>query len=903
MQLQLRQQTHQNHDISGAYIEGSIADWFAEISMWHINPLTLKIYLVPQNIANPHCKGILIMFNGEIPKRNTIRYPYKLVSDGFLIPLTAKLYPEITAEEVSTLKLWDMQFFHPHIGLVGFEYQDARELSSLIEITAEEESQWINTWPAISALPRLQSVVFEQDMKFDAAEHLKSLIDSKPLNEIPSLDDQQGKRFSKLRKMLRPLINLGIWIMLIFAFVGKIILQLIHFLLPKAASSIRNMAQPNLLQRLDSWIDKQMGTLEKQRDSELNRLVKLFDKDKNKALQYAIPLNSAYLNRGKALSTAKLIGRRLNFNFGNLGMGGATDFWDIGNYERVLRERYEKVASEAIADQDYKRAAYVYIHLLGDFFRGAATLQDGKHYREAAAIYKDHVKNNLRAAQCLEEGGLLNEAIELYIKQEYFETVGDLYLKLDQPDKAAKYFEEVISRALEARDNLKAAEVIKTKFEDLERSQMVLLDGWKNNNKPEQCLSRYFEIVVARELSIIDAVKEFHTTHVSRTKSTNFLNVLADLVASSENKELKEEALTICYQIAHQQINYGDFNALKILGRFMPDDRIIDQDVHRYVVKHTKQIRHQSADYHIQLEVGTVWSEFCTFHDQLIAIGKKEGNMRLLRMNWDEKIEYTYLSHISAEIEPMLISDSSLFDEVLVISPEIANRKEQLPATNFFERSATFHQINWLEPNTIGATLDTEGNVSSLVIRGEELLLHTHDLNGKNISSCTCTLEGYVVNANELPLSYSKLFWRKEHLYFIGRDVLMRVDEIGMLQILHMESFVLNFSISVAHTALKIAVLTVEGCMIVMPTLKEMVIGIPLFGQDLFANLVQLLPNNYVVLAAAQKAQVYELSGNKAVLLFEVVTDHDIQRILVVPKRNHFALVEADNKISIFVIP
>ncbi|MNR24699.1 hypothetical protein D3C85_1417990 [compost metagenome] len=57
-----------------------------------------------------------------------------------------------------------------------------------------------------------------------------------------------------------------------------------------------------------------------------------------------------------------------------------------------------------------------------------------------------------------------------------------------------------------------------------------------------------------------------------------------------------------------------------------------------------------------------------------------------------------------------------------------------------------------------------------------------------------------------------------------------------------------------------------------------------------------------MVLATPKKAQVYDISGKRAELLFEVITDNDIVQILNVPKRNHFALLEAVNRMSIHVI-
>jgi hypothetical protein len=903
MELRLSPGEYPNSDISAAYLEGSVMDWFAEISFWSVDPNGMQIYLVPQDITHNACKGIFVVFNGAIPKCNCIRRPYAAVSEGFYIPADARLFPNVTPEEISRIKLWDIQFFHPAIGLVGFESQDAQALSQLVEMPAQDERVWVAALPAVRPLPQLRAVVLEQVEGLDAVDQLKSLVDVKPLSEIPESDDLKNNWSSGTKKIFKPLINLGIWILLILAFMGKFILQLIGFLLPRAVSAMANRATPGFLQQLEGWINKRMDALEKQRDTELNRLVKLFDKDKDLALQYAIPLSSAYLDRGKARSSGKLTRRSLNFNFNNFGFRGAADAWDIGNYQWVLRQKYEKAATDAIAEGDYKRAAYIYAHLLADFSRAAKALVDGKHYREAAAIYKDHLKNMLHAAQCLEKGGLLNEAIDLYIKLEHYETVGNLYVLLGQGNKATKYFEEVIASSMKSGDHLRAAQVIESKFGDLERCQAVLLEGWNDNNKAELCLARYFKIAEARGLPLIPAVTEFYGSHVRRTNDTIFLYVLADLAAASESKELKDEALNICYQIVHRQTSYGDFSALKMLGRFMPEDRLVSQDVHRYAIKHEKKIRRQPVNYQIRLEAGTVWKDFVVFHDQLLGVGSNGKMVRLLRMNWDRKEEYSYLADANAYSDLVLLADPGVSEMVLVVSSEISNREVLLKSSSFFERAVALRQVNWITKDNLGSTPDPNGNICVLKVQGEEVLLQTHDLTGKVLSFSTCTLNGHEALAGELLFSHSKLYWRKDHIYFAGMEALFRVNDIGAVECLNLESSVLSFSVSNAHAALKIAVLTLDGCLVILPSFNGMEIGIPLFGADFSAGTVQLLPNNYLVLAAARKARVYEIGDNEAKLLFEVDIDQDIVKVIPVPRRGHFALIGLDNRISVFVIP
>jgi len=899
MKLQLHYQAKSTHSIRGAYLPGSPADWFAEMANWPVDFLSIKAYLVPESVAKNNCTGLFVVFGAAIAKSDQIRYPYTQLTEGFFIPLNAKLFPQLLNSELSAVKLWDVQFFHPNIGLVGFEQQDRYQLADLIETPETTAKHWLHNLPLAPALPQLRSVMIEPLHTTNAIDDLKALINTQPLSDIPKIEEDQkhGNKWGNI------LSNLGLWVLLGFAFIGKFLLQIIAFLFPKQAIETANMQSPGFLQQLDAWINQKMASIEKQRDSELNRLVKLFDKDKDTALQYAIPLNSAYLNRGTAAPSGKLSRQSLNLNFKNFGNGLAADLWDLGSYRWELQQRYEKTATQAVIDGDFKKAAYIYAHLLGDLDRAARTLREGKHYREAAAIYKDHLNNKNLAADCLEKGGLLNEAINLYIELANYEKVGDLYVQMGQQQQALKYYEDVVLQSLGARDHLKAASLIELKIGDPKRSEEVLLKGWHNNIQAEQCLKHYFEITAQNGIALNKTVNTFYTAQLSKGKSTGFLRVLAHLAENSEDESFRETALNICYEIVSQQTAAGDFSALKMMDRFMHQDPMIVQDINRYAINHYKEVKQQQADYYIQLDREIKWVDFCSFHDQLIGIGIKNETMQLLRMKWEDCMDYLYLFKANINDSYTLTADSGISDHILISGDTVENKYSKLPKTDDFERKIDLHQISWLGRDKISAIEPTDQKtVSILLTYGEDIRLNSYTVFGEPLTSVVCTWDKSLIDAYQLFSNKNKMYWRKNHLYFTGSDMLLRTADTGILEMLFVESPIINFSVSSVHTALKIAVLTNNGCLVVSPTLKEMPISIPLFAADLSAHCIQILPDNHLVIANSEKAQVYDISGKKAQLLFEVITDHDIVRIFNVPKRHHFGLLEADNRISVHII-
>jgi hypothetical protein len=130
----------------------------------------------------------------------------------------------------------------------------------------------------------------------------------------------------------------------------------------------------------------------------------------------------------------------------------------------------------------------------------------------------------------------------------------------------------------------------------------------------------------------------------------------------------------------------------------------------------------------------------------------------------------------------------------------------------------------------------------------------------------------------------------------------MRLTEDGHLESMKFSNQVFGFSISEPHAALRVAVLADRGCVIITPELKEMKASSSGFAFNMNASYVRLLQENRVVVANEQLAQVHDFSSTIPKLVCEIESENRIRKILTVPKRNHFALLESDNRISIHMI-
>ena len=176
---------------------------------------------------------------------------------------------------------------------------------------------------------------------------------------------------------------------------------------PKPRPARPGSGRPGLFQRLESWLGGRIDNLEQKRQNEIERLLKLFGENLEEALKYAIPLGGPYQDRGAAPPSARLGARATDFNLRGLGGGGRADVWNLDAYRDNLGLQYRQAATREIEAGRFKKAAYIYAHLLADFHSAALTLEQGGFYREAAALYQDHLNNRLAAAKCLENGGLL----------------------------------------------------------------------------------------------------------------------------------------------------------------------------------------------------------------------------------------------------------------------------------------------------------------------------------------------------------------------------------------------------------------------------------------------------------------------------------------------------------------
>jgi hypothetical protein len=617
MKLNLQLHSSPRGPVRAAFLRGNDPQqWLSTIQSWGIPPNDLEAYAVPQSKSDLQVAGLLLIHrNGHFPAQLDLQEAYRCIAQALLIPQYASIQPQVAEEEWKNLLFYDWHFFHPGLGMVGFQHCDRVNLADLLTYPAALEQDWTLAKAGPPSAPLLRQISVLQPKVEDIFAQVQGVGD-KDLKDLsknkPSAEDGKDIRstlLSSLEKLLsqRPNLREGEsqgWL-------GK------------------------MLDRLEMRISKILADLQKQRESEIDRLLKLYQDDPEEALRYSIPLDNPYEGRGIAPPSG-LLGRNNapDFNLGGLNTGGPRDNWELDAQRQIaLRQHYLHLANQKIADGDYRKAAYIHAHLLGDFHTAANVLEQGKHFYEAAILYRDHLKDKQRAAQCFEKGGLYTEAIDLYLELGQKEKAGDLYTQIDQWTEAEKLYQNCAEEALKTSNHLEAARIYDHKLKDQNEAKVSLLKGWHDKLNPTACLNRYFEFFQQANNAEFDAeVQRIYQTEYKPVQRNAFMEVLKEIGKNKQRKADLPNTREIVYHVVSNELQSDILDHVGMLETFVPKDRLLGGDVSRYEVslkerQKKAQIRLNNDKWilvktiDLSPEVET-WLEARMLNQKLVALGQ-----------------------------------------------------------------------------------------------------------------------------------------------------------------------------------------------------------------------------------------------------------------------------------------
>ncbi len=162
-----------------------------------------------------------------------------------------------------------------------------------------------------------------------------------------------------------------------------------------------------------------------------------------------------------------------------LGGGGPAAAWLAGgNTWAELAAEYRRLAREAAARGDHRRAAHIYGVLLRDLRLAADTLAAGGLHRDAAILYRDRLNDPRAAATAFEQAGDWDEALRLFRRTEQYDRAGDLLRRLGDEDEAMEMYRIAADRLARSGRPLAAGDFIRDRAGRADLAQTYYRAGW-----------------------------------------------------------------------------------------------------------------------------------------------------------------------------------------------------------------------------------------------------------------------------------------------------------------------------------------------------------------------------------------------------------------------------------------
>lgn len=913
MQLTLRPTAGPVRPACAAFLRGSDAGaWLQELGRWSITVADVVCYVVPESVRSRRPAGLLVVRrSGPVPAG--CLEPYGMVAGRLLVPVAAELWPATTPEELAAALLWPRQLLHPGIGLVGFSEEDEISLETLLVLPPAHATAWDRAQPGLPEPPRLRAVRVLQPPADELLNQLRDTIGTQPLSDIPKPDatttptqrllDTLGREALKVglgltQGLAGALGGLGAGLGAALGGVGT----------GGSGGPSGGPTGPGVLEKLQNWLQHNLDGLDQKRQNEVERLLRMFGEDLEQALRYAIPLGAAYLNRGMAPPSAYLGPRSTRFDLNGLGGGGRVDSWDVGQYEQQLRQQYRRAAEQAREAGRYEQAAYIYAHLLVDYFQAAKVLEQGRYFREAAALYRDHLNNLAGAAECLERGGLLLEAAELRAELQHHEKAGDLYQQLQQPETAAVHYERAAATFLEAHNHPEAARLLHRKLASPVRAQEVLLTGWQQNRQPETCLQQYLAVAATRpEVELSTEIRRLYRQYTQPAQHGAFLQVLVQVQQAAP--EVQPVARELAYHIISTEAQAGQPQHLTLLHHFQPTDRLLATDATRYLA--TARARAAApaptrppAPEHLDPRVS--WYQAVAHRNQFLALGRRDKRLHLARGNWYGHVEYfSWPDELPADVRPQLLLDA--FHSTNVVLHGHDGLATQYLTKNKHFDEALLVVCPRLPASAQGLALLPNDELVVFVPETGGLLRQHFSIHGSPKTQVFCA-EKSEENFGDYPDSFQQFFLRQQQYHGAVGTTMVSIDQHNEAHVGCLEHEAQRFHVSPYHAAPKRVCIDAGTCAVCVSAQAADVQDIYYLNQQnnpqaVYAEVLAFVGTGQLAVAGDKLALLYEGTAVEEAPLAIYSTEMPIVAILPTNNRRQFALLEANGRLIRCDIP
>jgi tetratricopeptide (TPR) repeat protein len=534
MELSLKPHLQNIYPLRAILIRGSNpTQWLSEIQRMELQIQQISIYALPGNTANS-ISGCMVVTGNTVIKEPGMNELLQQAGRNLFISGKAILHPFLAEKEIEKIFHTNIHLFHPLVGLV--ELHEPLDLRTLID------------------LPKHRELYVTRPQKGPSIPSEIKAFQIRPVSPEEALKKMEEKAFPKTEKM--PDKPLGLF--------EKGLLQAYKslFTRKKAADGSENTESTPFMKNLEGMVNSFTGKgkeikeslqqkyedLEERNKKEVDKLLDLLKNNPKEALKYAPPLDMNGSSRGEGNLPFSLSRRwpDLSIFGGGFASSGSVD---LGDQFHTLQDQYRKTAEEFLANKEYHNAAFIYLKLLKDPNSAANALEQGELHQEAAAIYlKAGMKT--KAAECYEKGRMTEQAIEIYKELQQNEKVGDLYKTIGRKKEAIQFYEKVVTEYSSKNQFVKAALLARTKMEDEESAQILLMQGWQKNSDAVSCLSLYLDNIRPDHLRL--EIEKIYDESLFDENAENFVRVLS--IEHKKRNELQEWIKDVAYTVIAEQI-------------------------------------------------------------------------------------------------------------------------------------------------------------------------------------------------------------------------------------------------------------------------------------------------------------------------------------------------------------
>lgn len=867
------------------------------------------LYLVPSAPGSTAIGGLFVAASApQMPSRTL---PYTLLGGRVFVPSEAQFRHPLTDADYASLFLQDINLFHPHLGLVGFDHEEAVFLKDLIQLPTPSGGEWNRAHPGLLPLPEKLSISVETPR--DLASMLSTSREGEGIgtdspSQIPPMPGEKKGRARGKGNKGRGSGGQGQGGGGFF----RAVKRFTHMFPTKEGGD------PTWVNRLEDWAENRLSQIRNDQSNEIDRLLRLFEQDPDQGLRYALPIGGEP-GRGFTNPGSQLTERNIDFQLGKLGGGGRVSPWIVDDTQRKrLQNTYRDAANRELQLGRHRRAAYIFAHLLGDYPSTANALKVGSYFREAAVIYQDKLNNKAEAARCLKDGGMYEEAIQLFEELQEFETVAELHLNLGQEEAAMAAYEKAVTYYdTQKQDPLRAAKILEDRLKDPERALSLLFASWPAGRQAKACLVEYFYLHTRQGTldRAMGVVRELQERQLADNLSLELAGILSDCARVIAHSPFQETARDATRVILGHLLEQGgpdtppNSDALKILRGLDNTDVMLGKDTRRYGKAQPSRPSEMppppnasrlwiKIENQIHFRSGFRVRAAAQFGNSVVASGQYNGYPSALCFG--PKGVLTETNHHEAARPP--------WHSIQIIpqpykpgdAPRIVHVLTQQPLPNLSLTPPDLRmriEFQKTDAQSLGMTYDDYNGFWLLTTRTAELVLTRADASGKltathHVSSIPHQLTPEIIQNTGLIVPMRAT---ERHVVFALRNQLAYYDGEG-LHWMETQTPVRELISSPPYTRSRMAIGMDEGAAIIW--LDRGWHSIQYFDEDLTNPRMTFTRSGHFVAADKNSIRVYSLANDTVTRLFTMESPRAPVALLPGPKADQFYFIGEERGIT-----